>query len=419
MPSNPNVTGLTSAANALKTFFLPSLRYQLNIGASVVFAQFERGKEGVVGSSITMALRYGRNGGYGSGSDISSLPVTNSRQTAQANWQTKNLYARIQLSDKLLKASRSNVGAFANMFKQELQDCQDDAKENVARSVFWDGSGVLAVVNVASGSTTTINQYTPFTNYSIGGINVLAEGMLCDVWAAGSYPTTQRNTPGTPIQITAVNNATSTVTWNVTCASIGMVSTDYIVVQNVASGTTLNGEITGLGAIFNNNTTLYNINRSSNYWFNAQVPTAVNGEISEVVIQAGIDNSRMFAAGHIKFIVTSFGVRRAYQYMLQSQKRQINTLELKGGWKALEYQGGEKSLPITADQYCPTGSMFLLDTDDFKVYELEDWTWMDEDGAILSRVANIPAYEATMVKYCDIGCQKPRAQVWLQGIVEH
>ncbi len=419
MPSNPNITGLTSAANALKTFFLPSLRYQLNIGASVVFAQFERGKEGVVGSSITMALRYGRNGGYGAGSDISSLPVTTSRQTAQAQWQTKNLYARIQLSDKLLRASRSNVGAFANMFKQELQDCQDDAKENVARSVFWDGSGVLAVVGTPTGSSSTMTGYTPLTGYTIGGINVLAEDMLCDVWAAGSYPTTQRNTPGTPVQITAVNRATATVTINVTFASISCVSGDYFVVQNVASGTTLNGEITGLGSVFNNGNTLYGVNRGSNYWFNAQVPIAVGGEISEVVIQSGIDNSRMFAAGHIKFIVSSFGVRRAYQYMLQSQKRQINTLELKGGWKALEYQGGEKSIPITADQYCPAGSMFLLDTDDFKVYELEDWTWMDEDGAILSRISNTPAYEATMVKYCDLGCQKPGGQVWLNAIVEH
>ena len=418
MPTNPNITGLTSAANALKTFFLPSLRYQLNIGASVVFAQFERGKEGVVGSSITMALRYGRNGGYGSGSDISSLPVTNSRQTAQAIWQTKNMYARIQLSDKLLRASRSNVGAFANMFKQELQDCQDDAKENVARSVFGDGSGILAVIsNVGSAPTYTVTGYTAFTNYVIGGVDVLAEGMLVDCWAPGSYPTTQRNTPGTPYSITAVNNATAAVTLNSTAGTPQV--NDYLVVQNVASGTTLNGEITGLGAIFNNTQNIYGITRSSNYWFNAQVPTSVNGEISEVVIQAGIDNSRKYAAGHIKFIVASFGVRRAYQYMLQSQKRQINTLELKGGWKALEYQGGEKSVPITADQYCPTSSMFLLDTDDFKVYELEDWTWMDEDGAILSRVANTPAYEATMVKYCDCGCQKPRAQVWLQGITEH
>ncbi len=365
-----------------------------------------------------MALRFGRNGGYGAGSDISPLPVTNSRQTSQAVWQTKNLYARIQLSDKLLRASRSNVGAFANMFKQELQDCQDDAKENVARSVFLDGSGVLAAITSISGAPTyVVGPYSAFTNYTVGGVDVLAEGMLVDVWAAASYPTTQRNTPGTPYQITAVNNATASVTLNASIS--GGANGDYIVVQNVASGTTLNGEITGLGSIFNNGNTLYNINRGSNYWFNSQVPTAINGEISEVVIQAGIDNSRKYAAGHIKFIVASFGVRRAYQYMLQSQKRQVNTLDLKGGWKGLEYSGGEKSIPITADQYCPNNSMFLLDTDDFKVYELEDWTWMDEDGAILARVSNVPAYEATMVKYCDLGCQKPRAQVWLQGITEH
>ena len=43
----------------------------------------------------------------------------------------------------------------------------------------------------------------------------------------------------------------------------------------------------------------------------------------------------------------------------------------------------------------------------------------DKDGAMLARVANKAAWEATLVKYCDIGCRKPRGQVEMYGITEY
>ena len=43
----------------------------------------------------------------------------------------------------------------------------------------------------------------------------------------------------------------------------------------------------------------------------------------------------------------------------------------------------------------------------------------DADGAMLSRVANKAAWEATLARYADIGCQKPKGQIELYGITEH
>ena len=45
--------------------------------------------------------------------------------------------------------------------------------------------------------------------------------------------------------------------------------------------------------------------------------------------------------------------------------------------------------------------------------------YCDADGSMLSRVANKAAWEATLAKYADIGCSRPRGQVELYGITEH
>ena len=50
---------------------------------------------------------------------------------------------------------------------------------------------------------------------------------------------------------------------------------------------------------------------------------------------------------------------------------------------------------------------------------MKDWDWLDKDGSMFTRVANKPAWEATLVCYADLGCQRPAGQRMLYGITEH
>lgn len=388
------ILGIQTADKALKSYFLPSLRYQLNSGASAALAQFERDSESVVGKDIVMALRYGRSGGSGAGTDIGDLPEPNSRKTKQAKWETKNLYARIMISDKTIEASRSSVGAFANLLKQELEDALEDAKDNLSRQVFGDGTGKLANITAVSGNVLTVDN-----------VDYFAEGMLIDILSSGGVV---RNT--TYVEVVAVDKDAGTITVN--AVPTGTVADDFITVQK-----SYMNEITGLKAVFDA-TTLYGIDRTTNKWLYPK-KIAVNGELSETAIQQGIDWAEKEARSQTNFLLCSYGVRRAYQYLMQSQKRQVNTLELRGGWRALEYAGGNKPIGLVADKYCPAGTLYGLDTNDWKMYEMNDWTWMDRDGSVLHRVSGKAAYEATLVRYCDLGCQKPRGQFVLTGITEH
>jgi len=382
-----SILNLTAVAEALKEFYLPGLRYQLNDKASAFLAQLERDTESVVGKEIVMALRYGRVGGVGNRADDGTLPTPNSRKTKQAKWETKNLFARFQITDKTVKASRSNVGAFANMLEQEISDCEIDAKNDLSRQALGDGTGKLATITAVSGTTLTVDSTMYF-----------AEGMLVDIYTGDTKDTSEA-------EVTAVDEDNSQI---VVSSATGAAADDVIY---LAGNKDL--ELTGLEAVFTNGT-LYGIDRTANKWLNA-TRINVNGEVSEVIIQQAIDDADRKAGAVINFMQCAFGVRRAYQNLLTAQKQLVNTMELKGGWKAISYNG----IPMMADKYIKSGKLYCLDLNDWKMYQMDDYNWLDEDGAMLSRVANKPAWEATLVKYADCGCQRPRGQVELYGITEH
>ncbi len=383
---------LALVQEALKEFYLEGLRYQLNDKAGLFLAQLERDDQSVEGKNIVMALRYGRHGGIGNRADDGDLPIPNSRKTKQAKWETKNIFARFQITDKTVKASRSNVGAFANLLETEISDCETDVKQDISRQTVGDGTGVLATItDVKTGTTVPVDTDM-----------YLSEGMRVDIWdTSGSVWLNEG------VTIEAVDDTTSPST--VTLSAIGTCANGDLIYVSGNKGL----ELTGLQAVFEASE-LYGLNRTTYPVLKAQ-RVNINGEVAEVKIQKAIDDAERRAGAKINFLHCSYGVRRAYQNLLTLQKRIVNTIQLKGGWSALAYN----DIPLAADKYIKAGKCFCLDLSDWKLYHMGDYEWLDADGAMLSRVANKPAWEATLVRYCDIGCQKPRGQVELYGITEH
>lgn len=396
-------TNMTKVQEALKSFYLDGLRYQLNDRASAFLAQIEKTSESVVGKDIVMALRYGRTGGIGNRADDGLLPTPNARKTKQARWETKNFFARFRITDKTIEASRSNVGAFANMLETEISDCEIDAKLDLSRQALGDGSGKLATV---SADSTYAAGPPKLLTITLDTVMYLAEGMFVDLFGSDGTAVADAS----ELEIVYVDDATNQVKLLVSKdISASVKATVYLTVSG-----NKDMELTGAGAVYATSGTLYGIDKSAYPWLKPQVK-ALNGEISENVIQEMIDLCETRTGSTINYIQTSLGVRRAYIDLLAATKQTMNTLDLKGGFKALSYNG----IALTADKYIPTGQMQLMDLSDWAMYQMTDFNWMDRDGSIMSRVANRPAWEATLVKYCDIGCQRPRGQALITGITEH
>jgi hypothetical protein len=90
-------------------------------------------------------------------------------------------------------------------------------------------------------------------------------------------------------------------------------------------------------------------------------------------------------------------------------------MDLAGGYKTMSFNG----IPVVSDRFCPPGTMYLLNTDDFAIHQLCDWEWIEgEDGKILKQLENKPVYRATLVKYAELLCSRPWAQTAIFGINE-
>lgn len=390
------VDDMTLANDALKLFYLEGLRNQIN-DANVLLAEMEKNTESVSGAEIVMALKYGRSGGVGNRTDTGDMPTSNPRKRKQAKWETKNVFAHLEISDKTIKASRNKQGAFADLLEADLSDAMTDATDSVSRQVFGDGTGTLATITTGvTGTTLTCS----------GGVDNISEGQYIDIYATGSDSGDAAKY--TAREVTVVDYDAGTIV--ISGANVTVIDTDIIVISG-----SISEELTGFGAVFTANNTLYNIDRSTNKWFNPHV-YALSGEISEVAIQGRIDEVDKRAGGKTNCLSGSHGVRRAYQNLLVATKQTVDVMQLKGGYTALKYN----NMPFTVDKYNPKETLFGLDMSTWKNYSMGDWEWMqDGGGGVLHLMTGKAQFEATLAKYQDLGCDKPKGNWKMTGITEH
>ena len=388
---------LTNADSALKSYYLEAVSEQLNGSVNPFLAQIKKTSENVWGKEVKQLAIHGINGGIGAGTEDGNLPTARGNRYAQFTSTLKNLYGTIEISDKAIRASENNSGAFVSLLNQEMEGLIKASSFNLGRMLFGDGSGVLAAVTTANGgSVFTLDTVAPFM-----------EGMIVDFRTSAGVAIEG----ATEREIIEVNRASKTIKVSGTALTSSTVpATSVISVHG-----SYNNEITGLAAIFNDSvTTLYGVTKSTNTWIKPKVK-AQSGAITEAAIQSVLDSIEEAGGEQANLIITSFGVRRAFINLLSQNKRTVDSIDLAGGFKALSYNG----IPVIADRFCPAGTMYILNTKDFTLNELCDWQWLtDDDGKVLRQVPGKPVYTATLVKYAELMCTRPYAQGVLKNITE-
>ena len=382
---------IATAANALKILFLEALRNQLNVNTNPLYNEIAQSTRNVVGKEVRKMAPYGLNGGFGAGTEDGELPASGGNQYIQFISTLKNLYGTIEISDKSIKASASNAGAFVQLLNDELKMLLKSSQFNLSRMLFTDGTGKLTTCAV----NTTTNVLT------VDSVQYLMEGMTIDILNSSGQPISG----GAGLRILGVDRAQNKIRVS---ASVTTANTDFITVQN-----SYNLELTGLGAIFKTTGNLYGVDRSQHYWMIPHIKDSV-GSISDVKIQSVIDYLEDIMGSKVNCLVASPGVRRAYQAYLERTKRNVNTLELKGGFSAIAYV----DKPLIKDRFVNAGEMIALDTKQFTIHHMGDWEWLEEDGRILTKVPKHPIWTATLVRYAELICDHPGGQGKLTGITE-
>ena len=79
----------------------------------------------------------------------------------------------------------------------------------------------------------------------------------------------------------------------------------------------------------------------------------------------------------------------------------------------LEFACGGKTVGWFADRHFYPGYVYFLHTPNFAFFEAGPPDWIDEDGAILSRVSGYDQMEATLCHYWQLGCDRCNSQTRL------
>ena len=389
---------LTTAENALKSVYLGVVSNQLNIKANPLLSKIKQTTGDVWGKEVVKLAPFGLNGGFGAGSEDGALPMANANNYVQFKAALKNLYGKIELSDKAIRASQHSSGAFVNLLNSEMENLVKSSTFNLGRMLYGNGTGSLTTEYVAYPNNDFIT--TPdFKNF--------VEGMIVDIIDIDPSKGEAVKFAGSPLTVTRVDRLNGKVYFNGTLPQSINYLTDIITVQN-----SYNKEILGLGAIFGTDTSLYGVDRTQNYWMNPYKNEEV-GQITDSVIQQAIDNLDELYSSEADYICCGSDVKRYYQEYLNTFRRNIDYMELNGGFKAMSYGG----IPIVSDKFISNGTMYILNTKDFNLHQLCDWTWLEgDDGRILKQNAGYPTYTATLVKYAELICDKPAGQAKLSGI---
>lgn len=387
---------LTNADKALKTYYLDAVSSQLD-SVSPFYAAIKRSTDNVWGKEVKKLVTYGVNGGIGAGTEEGSLPAAFGNEYKEITVTLKNLYGTIEITDKAIRASENDGGAFVNLLNAEMDGLIRSGAFNLGRMLFGDGSGKLASVESVAKGIIVVDSVKNLTEGMVVDFRDSSTGEIIEGFGGRRVNLIDRTLNAMTVTGTAPTSA------EVPAKTIITVQGSY---QN---------EITGLGAIFDlTKTSLYGLDRASNSWL---VPYNLGnvGSLTEAKLQKALDNIEENGGAPADMIICSWGVRRAVQNLFSAGKRVVDTTELAGGYKAISYNG----IPVVADRFCPNGSMYIINTQDFTMHQLCDWQWLTgDDGGVLKQVAGKPVFTATLVKYAELVCSRPYGQGVLTGITE-
>jgi hypothetical protein len=386
---------LTTADAALKSYYLNAVSEQLNNYVNPFYAKIKHSTENVWGKEIRKLAISGINGGIGAGTEDGDLPTASSNGYCEFVTTLKNIYGSIEISDKAIRASENNSGAFVNLLNSEMDGLIKSGVINMSRMLFGDGTGILTKIDGAeNGKIKVRNTQTLFVGMSI---DLLDEN--CNAFA--DY---------TGRKIISVDRVNKTITIS------GAIEEMYFLSGYSLSlhGSYMN-ELTGLGAIFNTESeTLYGLRRADHDIVNPTVVDA-SAEFTLEKIQQVIDMVEEKSGNQIDMIMCSVGVRNKVLQLLNSKTYYAGTVNLEGGFRSISFNG----IPLVTDRFCPKGTMYLLNTKDFSLNQLCDWQWLEDDnGKILKQKPGKPIYTATLVKYADLLCANPSGQGALINIKE-
>lgn len=399
----------TTADSALKEDYQPLVREQINQDIPLL-TYVEKNTKDTDGRRAVLSLHVTRNSGIGSRAEGGTLPTAGAQGYAEERVSLKYHYGRGQLSGPLMRAADSDKGSFERAMQGETKRIVDDLKRDMNRQVWGTSDGVIATAAPSSVSTTVYLA----SGTSDVQVRQLEIGMLVDIGTVASP--TGRTSANAIVHVSDLTASSGQSSIELTSAvGTSTTGTDFIFRSGNGGDATNSSqkEITGMQTIAAATGTLFNVSATTYPVWASYVNSnsGTNRSLSENLMASVVQNTQIKGGTYPNLIITHHGVFRAYANLLTSLKRFTNTIQLQGGYASgLPFSGGGGGdLPVVTDRDAPANQMFFVDTTHLTEFMASDWEFMQEDGAVLSRVAGLDAYEFILFKYMELATDKRNA----------
>lgn len=411
MPVTQPASNRTTFEKYLRTVYDPKIKQQFAY-RNLLYQTFRKRERKIApGKKFTQQLHIGAGEGI-SWSSRGVLPPAGYQESEEATFNHTQCGFRLEIDEALIEDAKGMAAAPEDPLQFEMRHKVLAARHDFSFDMYGDGSGKLA--NVASSASAT--------TFVVDTVRGLRHGMRVGVLLKSNG---SAGAGGVASARIAVNKDTKTVT-----LLGGAQLAD-------GSGTELNGNATLYGvyrhgsyndAIFGLQAIVSNANPSvGNYggidrtdankdWWKAHVfgnsgtPRALTLKMIQDAIDAIEINS---AEGNAALILCENQIWSHVVDLLDGNRRYGGTQMTLNGWaKAVEFG----TTPIVKDPQCPAGKMFILDPMSFTLSCNGPGSWMDKDGAILSRIDGKTAYEAAWYLRCQLICDAPNANAVIEDL---
>lgn len=401
---------LALADKILKDLYVGPIVEMLN-QKTYLLDQIQRDADHVdhTGRRAVVPVHKNRNYGQVSTGDAGTLPNAGRQDWEDAIIPLRYHYAGIELTDVAIEATQSSEGAFVSVMEAESRGVAMDMKKQINRQAFGNGDGTLA--SGVSGSGTSL---------VLDSVQYVKVGMVVDIVLKATGATTNGVLATT---VTNVTPATNTIV--VSSGSAGAIGATYGVylsngVAPSAGGSSRNNEMDGLRNITGTARILHSIDSSAagnQYWDSAASVDATGGAggtatVGESMYEQVADFVGGVGNGDTETFLTTRGMKRRLADTYQSQKRfnDATAVTVHGGYTAILVN----EIPVIADDDCPKGFAFAINTSALKWFQQVGPGWLDvNNGSIFQLKTTATAgqrqavWQAWFKWYVALGCVAP------------
>jgi hypothetical protein len=356
------------------------------------------------GKEVIFDTHIGRNHGVGARNVREKLPTAGAQKYKQAHLYLTNLYGAIEVDGQLFEQAAEDYQAFINVVDMEITGLKRDLAVDLNRQVYGDGTGTIGVVASVSGQDITVDSTHYFQ------VGMVLTGVDPSTGAVADS--------GNELEVTAIDESTETIT---VTGTISALAANDLLVRASNTTNSYGKEWTGLGAIVDDTSVLHEIDPAAYPTWKSTVEALGSAgtpgtltELDLINLVQKVDKQ----GGDVDVMLASPGVYNAYWNLLQGFRQFTNSATLTGGQRSFTFEALGKPIRFVSDYAAPKGTLYALSSKEIVVNRKRDWSWMDRDGSMWSRVSDTDAYEARYFQYSQLGTYRRNAHAVLSNIAE-